>query len=83
MSELDGIVERHVAQIVRVVRDVLGRAAPELSQDIHDRGVFLTGGGALMPLTSTMIAQATGLRVEVAEEPARSVANGLHRMLCM
>lgn len=81
MSELDKIVEKHVEQIVRVVRDVLGRTPPELSRDILDRGVVLTGGGAMMPLMSTMIAEATGLHVQVAEDPSQCVANGLHRML--
>lgn len=81
LSELDRIVEKHVQQIVRVVRDVLGRTAPELSQDIHDRGVMLTGGGSLTPLMSEMIAQATGLRIEVAAQPSICVAQGLHRIL--
>lgn len=81
LAELDTVVEKHVQQIVRVTRDVLGRTAPELSQDIHDRGIVLTGGGALMPLMSRMIAEATGLQVRIAEQPTRCVANGLHRML--
>lgn len=81
VSELDRVVKKHVEQIVRVVRDVLGRTPPELSEDIHDRGVVLTGGGALMPLMRTMIADASGLHVEIAEHPEQCVANGLHRML--
>ena len=81
-SDLDRVVEKHVEQIVRVVREVLGRTVPELSRDIHDQGVVLTGGGALMPLIATMTTEATGLRVETAEHPANCVANGLHRMLC-
>ncbi|MDE8654247.1 rod shape-determining protein [Novosphingobium album (ex Liu et al. 2023)] len=82
IRDVDQVVEKHVEQIVQVVRDVLGRTAPELSQDIHDRGVTLTGGGALMPLMGSMIADATGLEVKVAEAPSICVANGLHRMLC-
>lgn len=81
LSELDMVVKKHIQEIVEVVRDVLGRTAPEISRDIHDRGVVLTGGGALMPLMSGMIATATGLRVEIAEQPTQCVANGLHRML--
>lgn len=82
-AELDMVVEKHIAQIVRVVREVLGRTPPELSQDIHDRGIVLTGGGALMPLMRSMIAQATDLPVEAAEQPANCVANGLQRMLAI
>ncbi len=81
VSELARIVEKHVEQIVRVVRDVLGRTAPELSRDIHEQGILLTGGGAMMPLVRTMIAEATGLHVVAAEQPAQCVAKGLHRML--
>ena len=81
LSELDRLVEKHVEQIVRVVREVLGRTAPELSQDIHDNGVVLTGGGALTPLMSAMIGDATGLNVRVADQPKQCVANGLHQLL--
>lgn len=81
MAELDRVVERHVAQIVHVVRDVLGRTAPDLSQDIHDKGIVLTGGSALVPLMSTMIAEATGLGVKVAEAPSQCVARGLESLL--
>ena len=80
-SEFDRVVEKHVEQIVHVVLEVLGRTVPELSQDIYDRGVMLTGGGALMPLMSTMISAATGLHVVTAAEPTNCVAHGLHRML--
>lgn len=81
LKELDRVVEKHMAQIVSLVRDVLSRTPPELSRDIWDRGVILTGGGAIVPLLKTMIVSATGLRVEVAEEPDQCVAKGLHRML--
>lgn len=81
LQELDRVVEKHVDLIVRVVRDVLGRTAPELSHDIHDKGIMLTGGGAMTPLIGPMIAGATGLSVRTAAQPAQCVAQGLHRML--
>lgn len=81
VAELDRVVEKHIDLIVRTVREVLGRTAPELSQDIYDQGVLLTGGGAMMSLVGTMIAEATGLRVKTAADPAQCVAQGLHRML--
>src|SRR5690606_34083533 len=74
VAELDRVVEKHIELIVRVVRDVLGRTEPELSQDIHDKGILLTGGGALMPLVSSMIAEATGLEVKTAAQPTQCVA---------
>lgn len=81
VDEIDRIVEKHVEQIVRVVRQVLGLTPPELSQDIFDQGVTLTGGGALMPRMQSMIETATGLSVNAAAEPAICVARGLYKML--
>lgn len=81
LSELDGVVERHVRPIIDIVRDVLVETPPELSRDIHDRGVVLTGGGSLVPLLGTMIEESTGLPVSVADEPANCVARGLQAML--
>lgn len=81
LSELDAVVERHVRPIVDVVRDVLIETPPELSGDIHDRGVVLTGGGSVLPLLKTMIEESTGLLVAVADEPASCVAKGLQAML--
>lgn len=81
LAEIDLVVDKHIEQIVRVVRDVLGSTTPELSQDIHDRGVVLTGGGAMMPQMSSMIGKATGLQVRIAEQPASCVAKGLHQLL--
>jgi rod shape-determining protein MreB and related proteins len=81
LDELDRVAEKHASQIVRVVRDVLVRTPPELSRDIWDRGVVLTGGGAFIPMLRTMISDATGLKVEVADQPEQCVALGLHRML--
>ncbi len=81
LSELDMVVEKHVTYIVDVVRGVLIDTPPELSRDIHDHGIVLTGGSAMTPLLRTMIEDATGLTVSVAADPARCVAQGLHRML--
>lgn len=81
LAELDQVVAKHVAQIVDVVRNVLIATPPELSHDIHERGIILTGGSALTPLLQSMIAQATGLAVHPAPDPALCVANGLHQML--
>lgn len=80
-AELDRVVEKHVAHIVDVIREVLNETPPELSQDIHSHGIVLTGGGAVTPRLQQMIGDATGLPVMVADDSARCVANGLHRIL--
>lgn len=81
LKELDTVVERHVTEIVEVVLDVLNGTPPELSQDIHDNGIVLTGGSAVVPLIRSMIETATGLKVVAADTPAQCVPNGLHHML--
>jgi len=81
LSELDEVVERHVARIVNVVRDVLHVTPPELSRDLHTHGITLTGGSAFLPRLSARIREDTGLEAVVAADPAFCVAQGLHRIL--
>jgi len=70
---IDGVV-RHMAD---AVRDVLERVPPEVAGDLHDRGMVLTGGMALLAGMDTRIAAATNLKVSVAESPRQSVGRGL------
>jgi rod shape-determining protein MreB len=67
--------------LVHAVRDVLERIPPELSADIYDRGVVITGGGALLRNLDTRLRLDTQLPVTVAEEPLSSVVMGAGRML--
>jgi len=62
--------------IIEVVRSALERCPPELSADLVDRGIVLTGGGALIRNLDRLISEATGLPVVIAEDPLSSVANG-------
>mgnify|MGYP003908279267 CR=1 FL=1 len=68
-------------QIVQAVRDSLERIPPELSADIYDRGVVLTGGGALLRNLDKRLREETGLPVLVAENPLTSVVMGAGMML--
>lgn len=70
---IDGIIK----QITGAVRQVLGRIPPEVASDLHDRGMVLTGGIALLAGMDARISAATKLRVEIAESPRQSVARGL------
>ena len=79
-SELHAVAEKHVAHIVEVVNEVLGETPPELSRDIHDNGIILTGGAA-MPLIEGMITAATGLPVSIADGADQCVTRGLQQML--
>ncbi|MGE3745034.1 MAG: rod shape-determining protein [Sphingomonadaceae bacterium] len=79
--EIIAIVDRHAASIVDVVRDVLNDTPPELSRDIHDRGILLTGGSASITILQHAITRATGLSTRVAQDPLRCVAEGLGRLI--
>jgi len=81
LRELDGVVEKHVMHIVDVIREILNITPPELSRDIHTGGIVLTGGSAVTPLLRRKIREETGLHVTIADDPARCVATGLHRIM--
>jgi rod shape-determining protein MreB len=68
-------------QIVQAVRESLERVPPELCADIYDRGVVLTGGGALLRNLDRRLRDETGLPVLVAENPLTSVVMGAGMML--
>ena len=78
------ITERQIAEslpepvsaIVEAVKVALENTAPELAADIVDKGIVLTGGGALLANMDTVLRQATGLPVSVAEDPLLCVALG-------
>lgn len=65
-----------VAAIVEAVKVALENTAPELAADIVDKGIVLTGGGALLANLDQVLRNATGLPVSVAEEPLACVAKG-------
>ena len=81
VEELLSIVSCHVGMVVDAVKSALSEASPELSRDILDDGVTLTGGSCTMPLLSEGIAQGTGLRVQTAAQPRDCVALGLSKVL--
>ena len=70
-----------VRQIVRAVLDGLERIPPELSADVCDRGIVLSGGGALLLNLDERLRQATGLPVTIAEDPLSSVVLGAGKIL--
>lgn len=80
-SELDSVAERHAAQIVGMVREALAATPPELSFDIYDRGIVLTGGSATPLMIGQMISEATGIPTSIAVRPDQCVARGLHHLL--
>ncbi len=70
-----------ISQIIEAVKTALENTAPELAADIVDKGIVLTGGGALLTNMDYVLRYATGLPVSIAEEPLSCVAMGTGRAL--
>jgi rod shape-determining protein MreB len=70
-----------ISTIVNAVRVALERTPPELSADIVDKGIVLTGGGALLKNLDKRLMEETGLPVFLAEDPLSSVVLGTGKML--
>jgi rod shape-determining protein MreB len=70
-----------VSQIIEAVKVALEHTAPELAADIVDKGIVLTGGGALLTNMDYVLRYATGLPVSIADSPLKCVANGTGRAL--
>ena len=70
-----------IGTIIEAVKRALENTAPELAADIVDRGIILTGGGALLSGIDVMLRKATGLPITVAEDTLLSVALGTGKVL--
>jgi len=70
-----------VSQIVEAVKTALENTAPELAADIVDKGIVMTGGGALLKNLDYVLRYATGLPVTVADDPLACVALGTGQAL--
>ncbi len=70
-----------VSQIIEAVKSALEHTAPELAADIVDKGIVLTGGGALLTNMDYVLRYATGLPVSLADGPLSCVAMGTGRAL--
>ena len=80
-SEIREALAESIATIMNAIRVALERTPPELSADISDRGIVLTGGGALIRNLDKRIREETGLPVSVADDPLASVVLGTGKML--
>ena len=69
-------IERSLQVIVDLIKTTLEMTPPELTADIHERGILLTGGGSLLRGIGDMITQATEIPVRIADDPTTSVVRG-------
>lgn len=80
IGEVYPIVESIVRRIAETVKDTLTELRPEVAADIYDRGVILTGGGALLEGIDQYMRGYINLAVTVSEEPRYATVNGLVKM---
>ena len=71
----------HINTIIEQVKVILEKTPPELAADIFRRGIYLTGGSSPLSHLDELMANGTGLKVNLAEDPICSVANGLSRVI--
>jgi rod shape-determining protein MreB and related proteins len=80
-SEIREALQEPIQQIVDAVRRALEITPPELASDIVDRGIIMTGGGALIRGLDLLLSQETGLPIHVDEDPLTCVVRGAGRIL--
>lgn len=79
-GELYPVVESVVRRIAQLVKDTLTELRPEVAADIYDRGVILTGGGALLEGLDQYLRSFINLAVTISDEPRYATVNGLVKM---
>ena len=80
-EEVREALHEPIMTIIEAIRFTLERCPPELAADLVDRGIVLTGGGALLRGIDKLVAEQTGLPVHVADDPLSAVAEGTGMVL--
>lgn len=80
-DEIRKAMQEPVSAILEAIKVTLENTPPELASDIMDRGIVLTGGGALLKGLDTLISKETGMPVHVADEPLLCVVKGTGKCL--
>ncbi len=75
-EEVREAITEPISLIIDTIKNCLENAPPELAGDIVDRGIMLTGGGALLRNLDVLIREETGLPVTIADDPLSTVARG-------
>lgn len=75
-NEVAGSIKNELREMLQVIKSVLQETPPELASDVIDKGMVLTGGGALLRGLDTLITKSIGVLCYVAEDPLLCVAKG-------
>jgi len=81
LSEIRNAIQKPVTNIVKVIQQLLESVPPELSGDLVDRGMLLTGGGSLLKGLDAYITKLTGVTVMIAKNAQTAAVEGAGRML--
>ena len=74
-------IEEELLEILTAIRDTLEDTPPELSSDLYDHGIVITGGGAYLRGLPRLIEERLGIRVTIAKHPFDSVCLGIGRVI--
>jgi rod shape-determining protein MreB len=80
-DEVRRAIQEQIDTIVATVKGALEQTPPELAADIVDRGIYLTGGGALLKNLDILLHQETGLPIKIADDPLSTVVMGCGKAL--
>ena len=80
-EELQEALAEPAEKIIRGIAATLEKTPPELSSDISDFGIILTGGGAMLSGMSRLLQERLGISVKTPERPLESVCNGILRII--
>jgi len=80
-SQVQAAMQESIMEIVESVKQALEKTPPELSSDIMERGIVLTGGGALIQNLDKLLSLYTGMPVYITESPLESVVKGTEKTI--
>jgi len=75
-NEINEAMSEQLREIVQIIKSVLEVTPPELCSDIMDKGIYISGGGALLKNIEKLITRVTGVPATIAENPLFCVARG-------
>lgn len=80
-NEITEALSDHLREILQIIKGVLEMTPPELCSDIMDRGIIVSGGGALLRNIDELITKVTGVPARIADDPLFCVARGTGKVL--
>lgn len=80
-SDVYEAISEYMYQIIDAIRIILERTPPEISSDIIDSGIYITGGSAKIFALDQLLKKETDLKINICQDPSNTVVNGLGRIM--